>query len=63
MSDSERLGYSVEEIAAGFGIDQKTIRRGMEKGTIPYEQIGRRKIIPGWYVKKMRGEPQPEKAA
>lgn len=46
VRETEKLTYSAQEVADLLGLDHKTIRRAMERGQIPYIQIGRLKRIP-----------------
>lgn len=41
----ERIGYSPKEVAAAWGVDVKTIYKGIHDGTIPAIKLGDRYIV------------------
>lgn len=42
----ERQGYSVEEVAASFGLAPATVRQAIRRGELPCIRIGRRLVVP-----------------
>lgn len=52
--------YSVPEFAEVCGISRAHAYRLVDRGEIPVVSLGQRRIIPGWYVDKLLGEPEKE---
>jgi excisionase family DNA binding protein len=51
--------YSVEEAAAKAGLDDKTVRKGIEQGQIRAVRIGRRVLIPRGPFDRLVEEGEP----
>jgi len=50
---TEKLVYSVSELALIFGVSEKLIYALMDKGAIPDIHIGRRRVSPKYELHKM----------
>jgi excisionase family DNA binding protein len=53
----EKRAYSVKEIAHELDCDHKTVRKGIESGTIPSIRIGRLIRIPEWWISQNLNGP------
>lgn len=49
-SRTHPLTLSVQDVAAFLNVDERTIRRGIERGQVPGKKIGRIWRIPRTYV-------------
>ncbi|NJL06779.1 MAG: helix-turn-helix domain-containing protein [Chloroflexaceae bacterium] len=45
--------FSVQEAADLLGVGKATIYKAIERGEVVYSKIGRRKLLPGRWVKAM----------
>lgn len=50
--------YDIPEFAKMMGISRPHAYRLVDRGDVPVISLGRRKVIPGWYVEKLLAEPQ-----
>ncbi len=49
--------YNVPEFAKLAGISRPHAYRLVDKGEVPSIRLGRRVVIPGWYVEQLLGKP------
>ena len=54
----DKRTYNVPEFAELAGISRVHAYRLVERGEIPVVRLGRRMLIPGWYVEQLLGEPK-----
>jgi excisionase family DNA binding protein len=54
--------YGVPEFAKTVGISKPHAYRLVERGEVPSIKLGRRILIPGWYVAKLLSEPMTQAA-
>jgi len=53
----ERVAESIDDTATALGINAKSVRAGIEKGEIPSLRIGRRILVPRWWIDQQRNGP------
>ena len=53
-ADKPRLVYSIEEVAAMLGINKHTAYSACSRGEIDSIRIGRRLLVPGAWIEKIR---------
>jgi hypothetical protein len=64
MVGKEKLFFGVPETALLCDLDPKTVRREIERGTIPGQRFGRIWKVPLWWIKQQRdGVPGNSSAA
>tara|TARA_R100000654_G_scaffold21905_1_gene44171 strand:+ start:1266 stop:1478 length:213 start_codon:yes stop_codon:yes gene_type:complete len=57
MFDNEKRLLSVDEFAGPANISPSSVRRLMKEGTIPFIELGFRKLIPSWYLDDLLKRP------
>lgn len=51
-----RIGYSAKEVAAMLGFSHNQVLYLAKHGRIPAQRIGRRWIVPAWFVRRIERE-------
>jgi excisionase family DNA binding protein len=60
MNASEKVAHDVGEVAERLGLNVKSVRVAIEKGEIPCVRIGRRILVPSWWLRaQMNGPSAP----
>ena len=52
----QRTMLTTEEVAAKWGVSRALIWSQIHRGEIPSIKVGRRFLIPNWWIKKAEGE-------
>jgi excisionase family DNA binding protein len=61
---SERVAYNVDEVAELLPLGRSAIYEGFRKGEIPCLKVGRRTLVPAWWIRQqLDGPATPGKAA
>lgn len=57
------LSVSVADAARLFDVSPKTLWRRIADGSVPSLKLGRRRLIPAWYLRRNFIDGPPEQAA
>jgi excisionase family DNA binding protein len=59
MLDSQKLAYSLQEVAALLGLHLNTVRKHVRDGKIPSKKLGNRVLIPAQALAKWLQNDDP----
>ncbi len=54
----DRAAYSVSETAYELRVSERLVRSEIAKGNIPCFNVGRRVLVPGWFIEIRRELPE-----
>ena len=58
LAPLEKVAVSALEAGSLLGLNEKTVRKGIEDGVIPKLEIGKRVLIPAWWLRQqLNGTP------
>lgn len=60
VNDAKCETFTIQETAIILGVGRNSAYEAARRGEIPTIDIGNRKLVPGWWIKrKVRGEIEP----
>lgn len=61
--EAQRATFNIPEVARATGLNEKSVRQGIAKGEIPALHVGRRILVPAWWIRQQLEGPNATSAS